>query len=307
MRSSTIALATILCFMLNTPGANAAPSATTAPHATPSLYRVATTQKLVSFTFDDGPSPTTTPAILQRLQRYGDRASFFVLGVEAERFPQVLKQIVSQGSSVENHGFAHINLYGKSASSIIPNITRCSQLVAQTTGRGTQFFRPPFGTMSSRINQLIRGTHQIPTIWSIDTRDWAMPGIPSIVFRVTHDLKSGDIILMHDGGGDRSQTLAALDVLLPALQSHGYRSVPLAALWQSGWPIGGTEKPWDKSALEALPLAPGTLPKSGSWKIPTKPLTPAASTKAERPKSISRAKKSKIDPVWRSETPDPRP
>ncbi len=196
----------------------------------PALSHVTTTQRMVALTFDDGPSSHYTPAILKLLSQYHATATFFVLGSQAKRYPNLVKAEVAEGSEVANHGWAHLNLRQVGAPRMWQDALGTSRLLESLGVPESPFYRPPYGMMSNSLLRLFESHGYTVTLWSIDTRDWALPGVNAMTATIGSQIKPGAIILMHDGGGRREQTLAALRWLLSTYTRRGWRFVTLSQL-----------------------------------------------------------------------------
>ncbi|HEX3817152.1 MAG TPA: polysaccharide deacetylase family protein, partial [Chthoniobacterales bacterium] len=191
----------------------------------------------VSLTFDDGPDPKWTPQILDILKAANVKAAFFLVGVNAERYPDLVRRIVAEGHEIGNHTYYHPNL-GECWPEHIRLELNATQLLLETiTGRSTTLFRPPYGadTSPSGLNELIplkiaNDLNYLVILENIDPQDWARPGTDVIVTRVKQQRRDGNIILLHDGGGDRSETVAALPRILDYLATRGDSVVPLSTL-----------------------------------------------------------------------------
>lgn len=184
------------------PGVPTAPVKPTGP-ARPTVY----------LTFDDGPSPYTKP-ILRILTQHGATATFFQLGVNLPRYPGARRAIEAQGSTIGNHTGDHANLTKLTGPQIRAELRN---------GPASGCVRPPYGAHDPRVDQVIRSENLRPVLWTADSRDWTKPGVPAILRGSLAGLRPGSIILMHDGGGDRSQTVAALPQLLKQLHRRGYQ------------------------------------------------------------------------------------
>src|SRR5579859_2324103 len=184
----------------------------------------------IALTFDDGPNPPYTSQILAILRRYSIKATFFDVGHLVQAYPALVKEEVAEGNVVGNHTWAHPYLPALSGPSIAWQLTTTSDAIQQVTGIRPTYFRPPYGAFNASIlayaNQLGLSTF----IWNVDPRDWSRPGTNAIVARVRAQTGNGSIILMHDGGGDRSQTVAALPTIIEWYQQHGFRFVTLQQL-----------------------------------------------------------------------------
>ena len=190
----------------------------------------------VALTFDDGPSPGATPQILALLKSHGAHATFFVLGSELERFPGLGAQEARTGNEVADHGMTHKSLPGLSQARMLYELRATADLIQELTGKPPAFARPPYGNMNQRVLQVARSLHMSVALWSTDTRDWQTPGAATIARRALRGLAPGQIVLMHDGGGPRQQTVLAVREILDALDRRGYKAVTLAQLAQDAKP-----------------------------------------------------------------------
>jgi peptidoglycan/xylan/chitin deacetylase (PgdA/CDA1 family) len=201
------------------------------------VKQTAAGQRNVALTFDDGPS-RYTPQVLALLERYDQHATFFVTGLGASASPAALRRIVADGDAFGDHTVTHAQLLREDSTRRAWELSSTAQRVEDVTGVRPTLFRPPYGSSSSAINAEARQLGFLPVIWTIDTRDWARPGVPSIVRTALRGVGPGDIILMHDGGGDRSETVAALAIILPALRDRHLQSITLPALLNAQPPTG---------------------------------------------------------------------
>jgi peptidoglycan/xylan/chitin deacetylase (PgdA/CDA1 family) len=184
-------------------------------------------QKVVALTFDDGPSPVYTPEILQVLTSSGVPASFQIVGSEGALQPGLLAQEVADGMSLANHTWDHVDLTALSPAGWIHEVDDTDTLLAQFTGHPVRCLRPPYGyTDPGVVSQLgQRGLAEL--FWDVDPSDYLRPGTAVIVQRVLGALHPGAIIGLHDGGGDRSQTVAALPAIIAGARAAGYTFVPV--------------------------------------------------------------------------------
>ncbi|WP_028963559.1 polysaccharide deacetylase family protein [Sulfobacillus thermosulfidooxidans] len=200
------------------------------PASQGALTHVVTDKKVVAITFDDGPSPKYTPLILKTLSQYHAYGTFFVVGSEVKRFPGLVKDIARQGSAIADHGWSHLNLRRVGAQALWNDAAKTAQYVQSLGVPVVPFYRPPYGMVSTALLKTFGEHGYTVVLWSIDTRDWARPGIASIINKVATQVKPGSIILLHDGGGNRSQTVAALNAILEQLTQMGYKMVTLPTL-----------------------------------------------------------------------------
>lgn len=174
----------------------------------------------VALTFDDGPNPTYTPQILDILDRYGVKATFFELGSSVARYPELSAEIIRRGHSIGNHTWSHPNLTKLPGRALNDQIESTTNAIVAATGTTPSCLRPPGGNLNAAVNNTIAGHSMRPAMWSVDTYDWRKPGAPTIVFRALAVQPDG-VVLLHDGGGDRSQTVTALPAIIEGLMARG--------------------------------------------------------------------------------------
>jgi peptidoglycan/xylan/chitin deacetylase (PgdA/CDA1 family) len=172
----------------------------------------------VYLTFDDGPNTTYTPKILAILRKYGVKAVFFEVGQNVSWYPSVTRNLRYYGMKIGNHTWSHTDLTTLSTAAVTTQLNRMESAL----GYRPRCVRPPYGATNSRIASIIANRGQRQILWTVDPRDWSRPGTTTIVNRVLANVRDGSRILLHDGGGDRSQTVAALDILIPKLRARGY-------------------------------------------------------------------------------------
>ncbi len=192
----------------------------------------------VAITFDDGPDPEWTPKILDLLRERGVKAAFFVVGKNCEDYPALVERILREGHEIGNHTYSHRNLAIMSEWQMELELTATERLIESITGYSTTLFRPPYNADSNptdiaelaplRLAQEKLGYTIV--LEKIDPQDWSEPGTEEIVQRVKDQRGDGNIILLHDAGGDRDQTVAALPQIIDYLQARGDRIVSLSEL-----------------------------------------------------------------------------
>ncbi|HEY7181229.1 MAG TPA: glycosyltransferase [Blastocatellia bacterium] len=214
--------------------------------AIPSSYvirRAGDRPGLVALTFDDGPDEKWTPQILDILKREGVRASFFIIGENGQANPELVERLAAEGHDIGNHSFTHPNLGEVPGEITDLELNATQRLIESLTGRSTRLFRAPyFGdaepTTPDEVEPAARAKElgYIIVGLRVDPDDWALPGADAIVRRVVDGLtnpdpdKRGQVVLLHDSGGDRSQTVAALPALIHELRQRGYRFVTVSEL-----------------------------------------------------------------------------
>jgi len=179
--------------------------------------------KVVALTFDDGPS-AYTDEVLKVLKSRGVRATFFVLGDQVEYGSKELKALVDAGMSVQVHGMHHNDLTKMSDPQIRADVRR-AKAALKPFGVNPTCVRPPYGATNKRVSRVLgdAGMHQV--LWDVDSRDWTRPGSKKIRGTVLNTTVPGSIILHHDGGGNREQTVAAIRGEIDALKKQGYTFV----------------------------------------------------------------------------------
>ncbi|GAA0622977.1 polysaccharide deacetylase family protein [Kribbella sandramycini] len=196
-----------------TPTNNAPPSTPQTPAGDPTANLVKGNKKVLFFSFDDGPDPVWTPKVLQTLAKYDAKATFFQMGNHQAEHPALKDQILAAGHTIGNHSISHPQL------TAISNAERRHQIY---DGPKSKCFRPPYGATNPKVRADIKNAGMVQVLWDVDPRDWARPGVNAIVNNILHNAHNHNIILMHDGGGDRTQTVAALDKALRILKGQGY-------------------------------------------------------------------------------------
>ncbi|MFJ4779953.1 polysaccharide deacetylase family protein [Streptomyces sp. NPDC088762] len=174
-------------------------------------------------TFDDGPDPRYTPGILDILARYGVRAMFFVCGEMAAENRDLLRRMAAEGHVIGNHTWTHPLIPTLSRPGLTSEIGRTSEVVQQAVGEAPVWFRAPYGAWNRAAFEIGAELGMEPLAWTVDTLDWKEPGTTTIVSRVLSGAGSGVIILSHDAGGNRSQSVQAISSYLPQLLARGYR------------------------------------------------------------------------------------
>ena len=188
----------------------------------------------IALTFDDGPHPFDTIKILNILDKYNVKATFFVIGQNAVNYRDALKEIVKRGHEIGNHTYTHTVIKSMSTSDIINEVESCREVIYDISGENTVLFRPPEGLMAqvnSEDAELFEGYEVI--LWSVDTMDWSHNSPKEIARYVSNKTKSGDIILMHDYIGYNSPTPEALELLLPDMINKGFEFVTISELLAS--------------------------------------------------------------------------
>lgn len=194
-----------------------------------------TEDKVIALTFDDGPVSDYTYQMLDVLGRYDVKATFFMLGSQVEEHPEIAKAVADAGHQVASHSYSHDSenyLNKLDDDAVRYQLQTARDLIAKATGVETTTVRPPGGNLNYQNIIATEGIADCFAGWDIDSRDWELPGVDAIVSSVMGSACNGSIVLMHDGGGDRSETVEAVSQLIPQLQAQGYRFVTIDELRQ---------------------------------------------------------------------------
>ena len=189
-------------------------------------------QKCVALTFDDGPHPKYTPMILDILEKYNAKATFFVIGKNAKEYPEIIRDEHDRGHEIGNHTYSHPDLRKISAQDFLEEIQKTSQVIFDITGETPKLFRPPGGYLNNDIVKEVLESDSKAVLWSWrqDTKDWSCPNADCIVSGVIENLSDGDIILFHDYNSGNSPTPQALEKILENLSKEGYKFVTVSEL-----------------------------------------------------------------------------
>lgn len=189
------------------------------------MYTVHDGDKAIALTIDDGPSAVYTPQVLRLLAKYKVTGTFSMIGIQVTAEPAIAREVVAAGHLVSNHTYRHMNLGWLAPSAALTEMDRATDAIHTATGVTPHMFRAPYGVWSATALRHCQQTGMTPLAWSVDPRDWSRPGVSAIVANITRNTRTGSIILEHDGGGDRSETVAALGIVIPYLLDHGYHFV----------------------------------------------------------------------------------
>jgi len=186
--------------------------------------------KPVALTFDDGPWPGQTDAILSVLEAESVRATFFMVGSQVRRHPEIARRVVEAGHAIGNHTQNHVRLDRANPETIRREITDAQAVIQEVTGVRPRWFRPPGGGMTPRVTVEAARFEMQVAMWTLDSRDWQRPPTSRLIREVLAASHSGAIVLLHDGGGDRTVTIEALGPVIREMKKRGYVFVTLDEL-----------------------------------------------------------------------------
>jgi cellulose synthase/poly-beta-1,6-N-acetylglucosamine synthase-like glycosyltransferase/peptidoglycan/xylan/chitin deacetylase (PgdA/CDA1 family) len=191
----------------------------------------------IALTFDDGPDPKWTPKVAKVLKQEGVTGTFFMVGSQAARHPGIVRDLDAAGNEIANHTFTHAGLGSGPMWQHKAQVALTEAILLGITGRYARFVRPPYSatpdavtTQDERSLARLAGSRYIVALADFDSHDWQRPGVARIVANATPPKGRGGVIMFHDSGGDRSQTVAALPILIRKLKAEGYRFVPLRSM-----------------------------------------------------------------------------
>ena len=183
----------------------------------------------IALTFDDGPGPYT-PRLLNQLQRLRVAATFFEIGFMFQWFHDSATRELQMGDAIGDHTETHPMMAQLSPAAQRSQIVDQTQWVHKYGGPFPRLWRPPYGSYNSATLAILRQEHMLMVLWTVDTDDYLRPGVSVIVHNALAGARPGAIILMHDAGGDRTQTIAALPMIVRGLRARGYRLVTIPQL-----------------------------------------------------------------------------
>jgi peptidoglycan-N-acetylglucosamine deacetylase len=195
------------------------------------INEIHTSKKVVAITFDDGPNPVYTPQVLEIFSKAKGKATFFMIGEQMRNHPEVVKLVTDQGHEIGNHTFTHPKLSQLSIHDCLNEIEETEKLVEKMAGRKPVIFRPPyFDYNQDTVSLLQKKRYPMIGALNLEAQDWEQPGVEHIVQKSREAVKDGSILIFHDGYGDRSQTIEAVQLLVSELTSQGYQLVTVSEL-----------------------------------------------------------------------------
>lgn len=192
--------------------------------------RASTSEKVIAFTFDDGPHPHYTDEILAVLAEENIHATFFQIGMNIAAYPEITRRVAAAGHEIGNHTYTHPIGRAKDSSIWQEEVRKTDALLEKLGIRTPTLFRPPQGKCPVGLSALLASTNKSAILWNIDTRDWEHRSAEEIVKEVEDHIQGGDIVLFHDFVGGESTTIPAIKKLIPALKERGYQFVTVSQL-----------------------------------------------------------------------------
>lgn len=187
-------------------------------------------EKRVALTFDDGPHPRQTMKILDYLDKEDIKATFFVIGVNAKQWGDIVREEIERGHEIGNHTYTHDRAKRESAPALKSDLLTNQSLLEEEFGYKTSLFRPPEGVCNENVKSVACDLGYSLILWDIDTKDWAHSSASSIVENVMNNVRDGDVILFHDYVSGENHTLEALKTIVPMLKEEGYTFVTVSEL-----------------------------------------------------------------------------
>ena len=225
----TIALAVVGAAYVSMPDAPALMAAATTRELP--VYNVETEEKVLSISFDAAWGSANTEGILDILDRYEVKTTFFLVGFWAEKYPELVAELVARGHEIGNHSSTHPHMSQLTQAQIREELRQCSELVRSITGKPTTLFRPPYGEYNDDVVRVARAEGYECVQWNVDSLDWKNLGTQNMISQCTKSVHPGDIVLFHN---DSKYILEALPTILEYYTQAGYRIIPVSQLLLEG-------------------------------------------------------------------------
>ena len=198
------------------------------------VYHVDTAEKKIALTFDDGPHPRYTDAILKILAENDIKATFFEIGINIKQYSTTTRHVIAAGHEIGNHTYSHTTMRHLSGKELQAEIEQTDRLLQELGYEPVSLFRPPQGICTDVLFDVMSSTGKRAILWNIDTLDWAHRSSDEIVREIEKHVGGGDIILFHDYISGENTTIPAIKKLIPALKARGYQFVTVSELMQNG-------------------------------------------------------------------------
>ena len=195
------------------------------------VYSVERDDKVISVTFDASWGGDKTRAILDLLDTYNAKATFFLVGIWVDKYPELVQEIAARGHEIGNHSDSHAHFTQISDSKIRQELDSCSDKIETLTGTRPTLFRPPYGDYNSKVITIVRDEGYEAVQWSVDSLDWKNRGVSDLVKRATANVQAGDIILFHN---DSEFIVDALPAILQYYQAQGFQMIPAKDILLTG-------------------------------------------------------------------------
>ena len=187
------------------------------------VSHIKTNERVVALTYDDGPNPPHTNNLLNVLREFQAKATFFTIGQNLEKHPEAARRAISEGHELGNHSYSHAELVGKAVKIVRSEIDKTDQLLNELGLQTDIHFRAPLGLKRFRLPWELARRQKVNILWNVDPKDYMGKSPEKIANFVVENVEPGSIVLMHDGGGDRSHTVEATRLILKQLQEKGYQ------------------------------------------------------------------------------------
>ncbi|MCU0515576.1 MAG: polysaccharide deacetylase family protein [Oscillatoria sp. Prado101] len=199
------------------------------------INRAHTQQKIVALSYDDGPNPPYTNQLLDVLARDKIKATFYEIGLNIEKHPDIVRLIVAKGNELANHSYSHQSMVFRSPEFYRAEIEKTDSLLRELNVTQDISFRPPWGRRLLLLPYILSRMGKKLVLWDVDSEDYVKElSAEGIANRVTQQVRPGSIVLLHDGGGDRSRTVAATKIIIKSLKSKGYEFLTVSQLLSRG-------------------------------------------------------------------------
>lgn len=195
------------------------------------IHEVHTSTKAIAFTFDDGPDPRYTPQLLDIFREAGGKATFFMIGEQMEKYPDVVNAVHAEEHEIGNHTYSHPKLTQLAEADVYGELSRTELLIEALVGNKPAVFRPPYFDHNKDTAKIV-DSFGYSTIGAVngEARDWDQPGVDHILGATRSQIRSGAVLIFHDGYGDRSQSVEAVRKLVAELSAEGYQFLTVSEL-----------------------------------------------------------------------------